>query len=217
MNEKEKVSRIIEILSEEYPDVYTTLDHENEFEFFVSVLLSTQTRDDRVNEVGKTLFKKYKSFKDLSKADLKKLQKEIKPIGIYRTKARNLKKTSQIIVEKYNSKIPDKMEELLELPGVGRKVASIVLSRIYSKQEGIAVDTHVNRLSQRLRLTKNKTQDKIERDLMDITPREEWDHISLLLIWHGRRVCSARSPKCPGCVLSKICRSAKIFHPEVKI
>jgi endonuclease-3 len=157
------------------------------------------------------LFKKYKKAEDYANADLKELEQDIRSSGFYRNKARNIKRCCQMLVEKYNSQVPKTMEELLELPGVARKTANIVLSNAYGVVEGIAVDTHVRRLAQRLGLTESDDPAKIEADLMKIVPKHKWMRITDLLIFHGRRVCTAKKPNCAGCVLNKICPSAFTF------
>jgi endonuclease-3 len=161
--------------------------------------------------VTKELFKKYPKAEDYANADLKTLEQDIKSTGFYRNKAKNIKKCCQLLVEKYNSQVPKTMEELLELPGVARKTANIVLSNAYGVIEGVAVDTHVRRLAQRLGLTESDDPAKIEADLMNIVPRDKWMRITDLLVFHGRRICVAKKPKCDVCVLNKICPSAFTF------
>jgi endonuclease-3 len=157
------------------------------------------------------LFKKYAKARDYADVDLKELEQDIKPTGFYRNKAKNIKKCCQLLVKKFNSQVPKTMEEMLELPGVGRKTANIVLSNAFNIIAGVAVDTHVRRLAQRLGLTENNNPNKIEIDLMNIVPKNKWKWISDLLIFHGRRVCTARKPKCDACVLNRICPSAFSF------
>jgi len=203
-----KVSKMLALLGEEYPGAEIALDYANPLELLVSTILSAQCTDARVNIVTKSLFKKYRDVRDYANADLEELEREVKSTGFYRNKARNIKKAAQLIVERFDAKVPDTMEGLTSLPGVARKTANIVLSNAYGKVEGIAVDTHVCRLSQRLGLTKNTDQDRIEQDLMRIVPREDWFSINYLLISHGRKVCKARKPSCDECVLNKLCPSA---------
>lgn len=213
MDEEERVQEIIKLLEAEHPDARIALNFSNPFELLVAVMLSAQTTDERVNQVTKTLFKKYKRPEDYVKVDLEELERDIKPTGYYRNKARILKKCCKVLIEKYNSEVPKSLEDLLKLPGVGRKTANMVLSNAYGIVEGIAVDTHVRRVSRRLGLTENTDPEKIEMDLMAKIPREKWARITDLLIFHGRRVCSARKPKCSTCVLNKLCPSAfKIEH-----
>ena len=211
MNKKDRVLRIIGLLEKEYPEAKVALNHGNPLEILVATILSAQCTDKKVNEVTTTLFKRYKTAKDYADADLKKLEAEIRSTGFYKQKARYIKKTAQILIEKFNSQVPKTMDELLELSGVARKTANIVLSNAYNIIEGIAVDTHVRRLSQRLGLTKNNDPNKIEKDLMEIVPKNKWKIITDLLIFHGRRICIARKPKCGLCILNKICPSAFTF------
>jgi endonuclease-3 len=211
IDKKTHVLNIIRLLEKEHPDTKITLDYTNPLELLIATILSAQCTDKRVNIVTKTLFKKYKTPKDYADADIEELEEDIKSTGFYRNKAKNIKKCCQLLIEKFNSKVPKTMNELLELPGVARKTANIVLSNAYGIIEGIAVDTHVRRLAKRLGLTENEDQDKIERDLMEITPKAQWAKITDLLIFHGRRVCLAKVPKCEICVLNKICPSAFTF------
>ena len=204
-------SKVIELLKGEHSDAMIALNFSNPLELLVATILSAQCTDERVNTVTKSLFKKYPKAEDYAQADINQLQQEIRPTGFYRNKAKNIKKCCQIIVEKYNSLVPKKMEELIELPGVARKTANIVLSNAYGIVVGVAVDTHVRRLSQRLGFTSKNNPDKIERDLMGLFPKKEWKKITDLLIFHGRRICFARKPSCSNCVLTKLCPSAFSF------
>jgi endonuclease-3 len=208
---KTNVLKIINLLEKAHPDAKIALRYTNPLELLVATILSAQCTDERVNIVTQTLFKKYRTAEDYAKADQKKLEEEIRSTGFYRNKARNLKKCCQILVEKFNSQIPRTMEEMLELPGVARKTANIVLSHAYGVIEGIAVDTHVRRLAQRLGLSEQEDPNKIEDDLMQIVPRKYWMRITDLLIFHGRRICTAKKPKCGECVLNKLCPSAFTF------
>jgi endonuclease-3 len=211
LNDKTRVLKIIELLEEEHPDAKIALHYANPLELLIATILSAQCTDERVNIVTQKLFKKYRTAKDYATADLKELEGDIRSTGFYRNKARNIKKCCEILVEKFNSQIPRTMEEILGLPGVARKTANIVLSNAYGVIEGIAVDTHVRRLTQRLGLTKNDDQDKIEEDLMRIVPKDSWMRITDLLIFHGRRICTAKKPACGKCVLNKLCPSAFKF------
>jgi endonuclease-3 len=208
---KARALKIIELLEKEHPDAKIALNYSNSLELLVATMLSAQCTDERVNKVTETLFKKYMKPEDYANADLKKLEQDIKSTGFYRNKAKNIKNSIKLLVEKYNSKVPRTMEELLELPGVARKTANIVLTNAYGVIAGVAVDTHVRRLAQRLGLTENSNPDKIEKDLMNIVPEDKWMRITDLLIFHGRRVCTAKKPKCAVCVLNKICPSAFTF------
>lgn len=210
MNLKEQITEILKRLKKEYPAPETALNFSNPFELLVATILSAQTTDVHVNKVTERLFKKYKSVKDYADADLDMLQKDINSINFYRNKAKNIRAAAKIIVERFSSKVPKTMDELITLPGVARKTANIVLSNVYGINEGIAVDTHVQRLSQRLGLTKNEDPVKIEKDLMLITSQKEWGNLSHLLIFHGRKVCQAKNPKHNECVLYDICPSRNI-------
>jgi len=207
-NKKANVLKIIELLEKEYPDAKTALEYTSPLEILVATILSAQCTDKQVNIVTKSLFKKYKTAQDYANADLAELEQDIRSTGFYRNKAKNLKNSGKMLVEKFGSKVPNTMEELVELPGVARKTANIVLQNAYGVVVGIAVDTHVRRLSQLLGLSENSHPNKIERDLMGIVPRKEWERVNDLLIFHGRNVCVARKPKCGICVLNKICPSA---------
>jgi endonuclease-3 len=206
------VLRVVELLEKEHPDAKIALHYTNPLELLVATILSAQCTDERVNMVTKELFKKYMKAEDYANADLAQLEQDIRSTGFYRNKAKNIKKCCQLLVEKYNSQVPRTMEELLELPGVARKTANIVLSNAYGVIEGVAVDTHVRRLAQRLGLTESDDPAKIEADLMNIVPRDKWMRITDLLIFHGRRICIAKKPKCDACVLNKICPSAFTFN-----
>lgn len=211
---KKKVKTILTLLKKRYPGSTTALLHKNPLQLLVATILSAQCTDIRVNMVTKKLFNKYKTAPDYASADLKDLEQAIRSTGFYHNKAKNIIGAVKMIVEKFCGKVPDSMEGLIQLPGVARKTANIVLSHGYGKIEGIAVDTHVRRLSNRLGLTKNADPVKIEADLMKITKKNEWPYLSDLLIAHGRAICKAASPKCLECLLNKICPSKKIFYPE---
>lgn len=209
---KARDAKIIALLEKLYPNAKTALNYKSPLEILVATMLSAQTTDVRVNIVTQTLFKKYQTAKDYADADIKELEADIHSTGFYHNKAKNLKACCRLLVEKFNGQVPKTMEELIELPGVARKTANIVLHNAYGVTAGIAVDTHVMRLSQRLRLTQEKDQDKIEQDLMAITPKEKWMQLTDLLIFHGRQVCNAKKPRCEICVLNKICPSAFCFE-----
>ena len=211
LDPKTRALRIIELLEKEYSDAEIALDYANPLELLVATILSAQCTDERVNIVTKQLFKKYKKAEDYANAELTQLEQEIRSTGFYRNKAKHLKNCCRLLVEKYHSQVPRTMAELLELPGVARKTANIVLTNAYGIVEGIAVDTHVRRLTQRLGLTENDDPAKIEADLMELVPRDKWVRITDLLIFHGRQVCAAKKPQCTSCVLKKICPSAFSF------
>ncbi len=208
---KTRALKIIELLEKEHPDAKVALHHSNPLELLIATMLSAQSTDERVNMVTKTLFKKYTKPEDYANTDLKELEQDIRSTGFYHNKAKNLKNSAKMLVEKYNSQVPKTMEELVELPGVARKTANIVLTNAYGVVAGVAVDTHVRRLAQRLGLSENDDPSKIEKDLMSMVPKDKWMRITDLLIFHGRRVCTAKKPNCAGCVLNKICPSAFTF------
>ena len=209
MTSEKNVAGIFRLLKEAYPNVKGThLNYKTPLDLLVATILSAQCTDEKVNEVTESLFKKYRRPKDYAEAEIKELEEAIRPTGFYRRKAHFIKQASKKIVEKFDSRVPRTMEELVSLEGIARKTANIVLSNAYGMIEGIAVDTHVLRLSKRLGLTKEKVREKIEEDLMNITPREHWFELSNQLIAHGRRVCTARRPNCAECVLNDLCPSA---------
>jgi endonuclease-3 len=208
---KARALKIIELLEKEHPDAKVALHYKNPLELLVATILSAQATDEQINVITPKLFQKYKTAKDYANADLTELEQDIKSSGFYHNKAKNLKNSTKLLVEKYNSQVPKTMEELVELPGVARKTANIVLFNAYGVTAGVAVDTHVRRLAQRLGLSENSNPDKIEKDLMNIVPKNKWMRITDLLIFHGRRVCDARKPRCDACVLNKICPSAFSF------
>ncbi|TAL27466.1 MAG: endonuclease III [Nitrospirae bacterium] len=210
MSAKEKLPEILKRLKKEYPEPMTTLYFRNPFELLVATVLSAQTTDVHVNRVTGALFKKYGSVEDYADTPIETLRKDISSINFYNNKAKNIQASAKMIIGKFDSKVPKTMEELITLPGVARKTANIILSNAYGINAGIAVDTHVRRLSNRLRLTKNDDPVKIERDLMEITPKEEWGNISHLLIFHGRKICQAKKPIHKECVLYDICPSRNI-------
>ena len=205
--EKEKLLEIIKRLKKEYPEAVTALMFKTPFELLVATILSAQTTDVHVNRVTEALFRKYKTIRDYADISLETLQKDLSSINFYNNKAKNIQASARIIIEKFHSNVPRTMEELTTLPGVARKTANIVLSNAYGINEGIAVDTHVKRLAGRLGLTKYEDPVKIEKDLMAITPKEDWGNLSHLLIFHGRNICQAKQPKHKECVLYSLCPS----------
>lgn len=207
----ERVNDIIALLKKEYPDVKTALNYSNPLELLVAVILSAQSTDRQVNVVTKSLFKKYRTPQDYMKTPLDELDKDIHSINFHQNKAKNIKKMCELLVENFGGKVPDNMEDLITLPGVARKTANVVLWSAFRKNEGIAVDTHVKRVSARLGLTDNTNPEKIEKDLMTVVPKNDWGLFSLLLIRHGREICIAKKPRCQDCVLNKICPSAFTF------
>jgi endonuclease III len=208
---KARVAKIIKLLEKQYPDAKTALNYSNPLEMLIATMLSAQTTDAQVNLVTQKLFEKYHTPEDYANADIKELEQDVRSTGFYHNKARNLQNCCKMLVEKFHSQVPKTMEELLELPGVARKTANIVLDNAFDIVAGIAVDTHVHRVSQRLGLTENEDAAKIEQDLMKITLKENWMKLTDLLIFHGRQVCMAKKPKCGVCVLNKICPCAFEF------
>jgi endonuclease-3 len=202
-----RVRAILVELDEAYPAVTCALLHENPFQLLVSTILSAQCTDVRVNQVTATLFPKYPNAKAFAYANSKELEQDIRPTGFFRNKTKSIMGASKKILEEFSGEVPNTMEQLLTLPGVARKTANVVLGTAYGIASGIVVDTHVQRLSQRLDLTKNTDPKKIEQDLMRIIPQEKWILFSHQLIWHGRRVCQARKPKCLECNLEPLCYS----------
>lgn len=210
MKNQEKVSEILNLLKKEYPEPRTALNYKTPFELLAATILSAMATDAHVNKVTESLFKKYKSVEEFANADPDLFQKDVSSINFYKTKARNIQASAKIIMERFDSKVPKTMDELTTLPGVARKTANIILSNIYGINEGIAVDTHVKRVSGRLGLTKNEDPVKIEADLMSVTPKKEWGNLSHLLIFHGRAICQAKKPRHQECVLYGICPSRDI-------
>ncbi|HXX21150.1 MAG TPA: endonuclease III [Candidatus Acidoferrum sp.] len=198
---------ILKGLDEAYPAATCALVHENAFQLLVSTILSAQCTDERVNQVTATLFKKYPNPKAFAYANPAELEQEIRPTGFFRNKTKSVMGASKKIVEEFHGQVPQSMEQLLTLPGVARKTANVVLGTAFGIASGVVVDTHVTRLAQRLDLTKNDDPKKIEQDLMAVIPRDHWILFSHQLIWHGRRVCQARKPKCIECNLEKLCYS----------
>ena len=195
-------------LAKQHPTAHCELDHRSPFELIVSVVLSAQTTDVNVNKATPALFAKYPDAKAMAKAEPKDLEPLVSSLGFFRMKSKSLSGLSRALVERHGGEVPRTMEELVKLPGVGRKTANVVLGVLWNKPEGVVVDTHVMRLSQRLGWSKNKEPEKIEKDLCKILPQSEWDHASHVLIFHGRRVCFARKPECEKCFVNGVCPSA---------
>src|SRR5579863_6834347 len=202
-----RVAAILQKLDEAYPDANCELKHENPFQLLISTILSAQCTDVRVNEVTKTLYQKYKTPKDFAYADPKELEQEIRPTGFFRNKTKSIMGASKGIIENFHGEVPKTMDEILTLPGVARKTGNVVLGSGFGIASGVVVDTHVMRLSRRLDLTKHEDPKKIEQDLMRVIPKEKWITFSHQLIWHGRRVCIARKPRCIDCNLEALCYS----------
>ncbi len=204
---KTRVKKILARLDKAYPAAECALTHENPLQLLVSTILSAQCTDERVNRVTRTLFQKYRTAKEFAAADPRALEQEIRPTGFFRNKTKSILGAAKLLVEKFRGEVPRTMEELLELPGVARKTANVVLGTAFGVASGVVVDTHVDRLSHRLDLTKEKDPKKIEQDLMKLIPKEKWIAFSHQLIWHGRLVCQARRPRCPDCSLVDLCYS----------
>ncbi|MDD5491058.1 MAG: endonuclease III [bacterium] len=213
MKLQKKTEKVIALLKKEYPTAKIALHFSTPMELLIATILSAQSTDLTVNKVTPPIFSKYKNVNAYARADLKELEQEIYSTGFYHNKAKNIIAAAKLLIEKYHGEIPATMEEILELPGVARKTGNIVLYNAYGVIAGIPVDTHVRRLSQRLGLTKNNDPEKIEQDLMKLVPRKLWGKFSYLLIDHGRKICDAKKPKCPACVLNKLCPSYKVFFP----
>ena len=214
MANKDKAKKILAILQKTYPRAKIALDFGNPLQILVATILSAQCTDKRVNIVTKDLFKKYKAVKDYANVNVKTFENEIRSTGFYRNKAKNIINAARRIAADYKGKVPSSMEELTKLPGVARKTANIVLYNGFGKIEGIAVDTHVRRLSQRLGFSKIDDPVKIENDLMNLFDKKDWGEISYLLIGHGRNICIARKPNCPQCPLKSLCPSKKALYPN---
>lgn len=212
----EKINRteeIIRILRENYPNPKTSLKYKTPFELLIATILSAQCTDERVNKLTPSLFAKYPAIEDFAKAKQEELEKDIYSTGFYKNKSKSVIGAARDILEKFNGKVPDSMEELITLPGVARKTANVVLSSAFRKAEGIAVDVHVKRITGRLGLSSQKDAEKIERDLLRIIPGKDWLDISCLFIDHGRKICNARTPLCPQCPVKNFCPSAEKFYP----
>ena len=206
--EKQRARKILKLLERAYPDAACTLDYTNPLELLVATILSAQCTDERVNALTPALFRKYRDCNDYLKVAPVELEQDIRPTGFYRNKTRSIQGACRLMLEKHGGRVPDNLEALLELPGVARKTANVVLGNAFGVAVGIAVDTHVARVSQRLELTREQQPEKIERDLMKLVPRTEWTRFSHILIAHGRAVCKARRPLCEECVVEKLCPSS---------
>ena len=212
---KKRTQQIIRLLKRAYPDAKCSLNHSNAFELLIATILSAQCTDERVNIVTADLFRKYRKPEDYLKVSEKELQKDIRTTGFFRNKTKSIQGTARVLTETYGGKVPETMDELLELPGVARKTANVVLGNAFGIKSGVVVDTHVTRLSHRLGLTAEKTAEKIERDLIGLVPKKDWVIFSHLLIYHGRRICRARNPACDQCVVEKLCPSSYVKTGEM--
>ena len=208
MNKKVNIE-IIEKLKETYPDAKCSLDFTTPFELLISVILSAQCTDERVNKTTPAIFKKYNTPKDFTEIDLSLLEDLIHSCGFYKNKAKNIKATSQILLEKYDGNVPNTMEDLISLPGVGRKTANVVMLEAFNNPQGVAVDTHCRRISNRIGFSKESEPKKIENDLLKLFSKEYYYDLNHILIYHGRNICTARNPKCETCPISNYCKEFK--------
>jgi endonuclease-3 len=205
---KQRVRKIIRLLKRAYPDAKCSLNHSNAFELLIATILSAQCTDARVNIVTQDLFRKYRKPEDYLNVSPKELQQDIRTTGFFRNKTTSIQGAAKVLHEQYGDKVPQTMDELLELPGVARKTANVVLGNAFGLSAGVVVDTHVTRLSHRLGLSEQKTAEKIEQDLIVIVPKKEWVIFPHLMISHGRAICKARNPLCAECVIEKLCPSS---------
>ncbi len=208
MTRQERATAIVKELKRVYPSAHCELDFKTPLQLLIATILSAQCTDKRVNMVTPGLFKKYKTAKDFANVAQEELEKDIQSTGFYRNKAKSVRGAAAAIVAEHHGEVPQTMDELTALPGVGRKTANVVLGNAFGKNEGVVVDTHVSRLSQRLGLTRQTTPEKIELDLIKLIPRAQWTDFSHWLIWHGRRRCFARKPDCAACEIQALCPSA---------
>ena len=204
---KDEAVKIVKILNEKYKDAKCSLNFNTPFELLIAVILSAQCTDERVNKTMPAILKKCSTPKEFAEIDIKELEELVHPCGFYKNKAKNIQNTCKIIHEKYNDKVPETMEELMQLPGVGRKTANVVMLEAFENPQGIAVDTHCKRISNRLGLSNESEPEKIEQDLLRVIPKEYYKDVNHVLIWHGRNVCIARNPKCDECSVKKYCKT----------
>lgn len=205
---KQRVRKIIRFLKRAYPDAKCSLNHANAFELLIATILSAQCTDARVNIVTQDLFRKYRKPEDYLKVSAKELERDIRTTGFFRNKTKSIQGTAKVLTEQYGGEVPSTIEELLELPGVARKTANVVMGNAFGISSGVVVDTHVTRLSHRLGLSTQKTAEKIEQDLIAIVPKKDWVIFPHLMIAHGRAICKARNPLCAECVVEKLCPSS---------
>lgn len=208
MNKKDAII-IIEALKKMYPDAKCSLDFSTPFQMLVSVVLSAQCTDERVNKTTPSIFSKYSTPQDFADMDIELLEELIHSCGFYKTKAKNLKRTAQILVEKYDGIVPNNMEDLMSLPGVGRKSANVIMLEAFDLPQGIAVDTHCKRIANRLGFSSESDPAKIEQDLLKVIPKEYYKDVNHIFIWHGRNVCTSQKPKCDSCKLQQYCKFYK--------
>lgn len=206
----ERAAFVYDLLAEEYPDAHCELDYANAYQLAVATILSAQTTDVRVNMVTPILFERYPGASDLAAARQEDVEEIIRSTGFFRNKAKNIIGFARAVMEMHEGEVPRTLDQLAALPGVGRKTANVILGNAFGVDEGVVVDTHVKRLSARLGFTRQEDPVKVERDLMELFPRERWTMLSHLLIWHGRRVCEARKPRCEECTVSRLCPSSRV-------
>lgn len=206
---KQQAIDIIEILKKTYPDATCSLDFSTPFEMAIAVLLSAQCTDDRVNKTTPALFEKYSTPEDFTKIELSVLENLIHPCGFYKNKAKNIKLMAQKIMSDFNGELPHTMDELVSLPGIGRKSANVIMLEAYNNPQGIAVDTHAKRISNRIGFSNEETPEKIEQDLIKKIPQKYFKDVNHLFVWHGRNTCTARSPKCENCTIKNFCKYFK--------
>lgn len=208
------INKIIEILENAYPNAECSLNFTNPLELLIAVILSAQSTDAQINKLTPALFKRFKTAKDFAKCDISELERYVKSSGFYKNKAKNIQNTCKILDEKYAGKVPDTMEELTSLPGVGRKTANVVMLNAFNKCEGIAVDTHAKRISNRIGFSNEEDPLKIEQDLLKKIPKEDWYKMNHLFVYHGRATCTARSPKCNECCIKEYCEKNNVAKPH---
>jgi endonuclease-3 len=207
---QKRIGEILKRFKKAYPDAKCSLNYSNAFELLVATILSAQCTDERVNFVTKTLFKKYPKPQNYLGVPEEELQNDIRTTGFFRNKTKSIRGASKMILENFGGKVPSTMDELLKLPGVARKTANVVLGNVFHIADGVVVDTHVRRVSQRLALTKQSDPEKIEQDLMKLIPKKDWIHFSHMIILHGRHICKAQRPDCANCIVNDLCPSSLV-------
>lgn len=215
-SKRSRAQQILKSLKKEFPRPITALHHQNAFQLLIATILSAQCTDERVNIVTKDLFRKYPKAKALAAANQAELEEDIRSTGFFRMKAKNILGCSKALIEDFGGEVPERIEDLVTLPGVGRKTANVVLGQVFGIASGVVVDTHVHRLSQRLDFTTGENAERIEEDLMELFPKRQWIDVGTVLILHGRKTCGARSPKCSDCVVRELCPSAELFLTKAK-
>jgi endonuclease-3 len=211
MGEKERALKVLKILEKRYPHAHIALEFGDPLQLLVATILSAQATDAQINKVTPKLFRRYKTVREFADADVREFEQEIYSTGFYKNKTKNIIGAAKMIIKDFHGKVPDTMEDLIKLPGVARKTANIVLANGYGKVVGIAVDTHVGRVSQRLGFSKNKDPNRIEQDLIALFPKDRWYEINYLLVDHGRAICNAKKPLCPECPVKDLCPSSAEF------